>query len=42
MSGNDYLQQFRVDFNQIFAAVIKPMVFQVIFIIAAYYDLESN
>lgn len=34
-----YLQQFGVDFDQTFAAIVKPMVFQVLFAIAAYYDL---
>lgn len=37
-----YLQQFGVDFDQTFAAVVKPMAFQVLFAIAAYYDLDIN
>lgn len=37
-----YLQQFGVDFDQTFAAVVKPMTFRVLFAIAAFYDLEIN
>lgn len=33
-----YLQQYRVDFNQTFAVVIKPKAFCVFFAIAAFYD----
>lgn len=35
-----YLQQFGVDFDQTFAAVVKPMAFQVLFAIAAFFDLD--
>lgn len=37
-----YLQQFGVDFDQTFAAVVKPMAFRVLFAIAAFYDLNIN
>ena len=37
-----YLQQFGVDFDQTFAAVIKPMAFQVLFAIAAYFNLNID
>lgn len=37
-----YFQQFGIDFNQTFAAVVKPMVFKVLFAIAAYYDLDID
>ena len=37
-----YLQQFRIDFDQTFAAVIKSMAFRVLFAIAAYYDLDID
>lgn len=37
-----YLQEFGVDFDQTFAAVVKPMAFRVLFAIEAYYDLETD
>ena len=37
-----YLQQFGVDFDQTFTAVVKPMAFRVLFAIAAYFDLDIN
>ncbi len=37
-----YLQQFGIDFNQTFAAVVKPMAFRVLFAIATYYDLDID
>lgn len=37
-----YLQQFKIDFNQLFTAVIKLMAFKVIFTITIYYDLDIN
>lgn len=37
-----YLQQFEVDFDQTFAAVVKPMAFRVLCTIAAYYDLDID
>lgn len=37
-----YLQQFGVDFNQTYAAVVKPIAFRVLFAIAAYYDLDID
>lgn len=38
----DYLQQFRVDFDQTFTAIITPMAFGVIFVIATFFDLDIN
>lgn len=38
----EYLQQFGIDFDQTFAAVIKPMAFRVLFAIAAFYDLDID
>lgn len=37
-----YLQQFEVDFNQTFAAVIKPIAFKVFFTITAFLDLDID
>ncbi len=37
-----YLQQFGVDFDQTFAAVVKPMVFRVLFAVAAFFDLDID
>ncbi len=37
-----YLQQYRVDFDQTYAAVVKPMAFRVLFAIAAYYDFDID
>ena len=37
-----YLQQFGVDFDQNFAAAIKPMAFRVLFAIAAFLDLDID
>ena len=37
-----YLQQFGVDFDQTFAAVVKPMAFRALFAIAAYYNLNID
>lgn len=37
-----YLQQFGIDFNQIFAAVVKLMAFKILFAIAAYFNLGIN
>ncbi len=37
-----YLQQFGIDFDQTFAAVVKPRAFRVLFAIAAYYNLDIN
>lgn len=36
------MQQFGVDFDQTFAAVVKPMAFRVLFAIAAFYDLDID
>ena len=38
----DYLQQFGVDFNQTFIAVVKPMAFRVLFAIPAFFDLDID
>ncbi len=35
-----YLQQFEIDFNEIFIVVVKLMAFQVLFIIVIYYDMN--
>lgn len=37
-----YLQQYGVDFNQTFAALVKPMAFRVLFAVAAFYDLDID
>lgn len=37
-----YLQQFRVDLAQSFAALLKPMAFRVFFAIASFYNLEID
>lgn len=37
-----YLQQFRVDFDQTFTAIGKPIAFRVFFAIAAFFDLDIN
>ena len=37
-----YLQQFGINFDQTFAAVVKPIAFRVLFAITAYYDLNIN
>ncbi len=38
----DYLQQFGVNFDQTFAAVVKSMTFRFLFAIAVYYDLDID
>lgn len=35
-----YFQQFEVDFGQIFTAIVKPIVFHILFAIAAFYNLN--
>lgn len=37
-----YLQQFGIDFDQTYAAVVKQMAFRVLFAIAAYFDLDID
>lgn len=37
-----YLQQFGVDFDQTFAAVVKPMAFRVLFAITAFLNLDID
>lgn len=36
-----YLEQFGIDFDQTFTAVVKAITFRVLFIVA-YYDLDIN
>lgn len=38
----DYQQQFGIDFNEMFVAVVKLMAFEVLFTIIAYYNLDIN
>ena len=35
-----YLQQYSVDYNQTFAAVVKPIAFRALFAITTYYNLK--
>jgi len=35
-----YLQQYGVNYNQTFAAVVKPIAFRALFAIATYHDLK--
>ena len=35
-----YLQQYGVDYDQTFTAVVKPIAFRALFAITAYYDLK--
>ena len=35
-----YLQQYGVDFEQIYASVVKPMAFRLLFAKAGFYDLD--
>lgn len=37
-----YLQQYDIDFDQTFAAIIKPIAFRVFFAIAVFYNLDIN
>lgn len=37
-----YLQQFGVDYDQTFAAIVKPMAFSVLLVIAAFFDLDID
>lgn len=37
-----YLQEFEVNFNQIFIKIVKLMAFQVLFAIVIYYNLYIN
>lgn len=37
-----YLQQFGIDFDQTYTAVVKPMAFRFLFAIAAYFDLDID
>lgn len=37
-----YLEQFGVDFDQTYVAVVKPMALKVLFAIAVYYDLDID
>lgn len=38
----DYFQQFRVNFDQMFAIIVKPMIFCMLFIIATFHNLDIN
>ena len=35
-----YLQQYSIDYDQTFTAVVKPMAFRALFIITTYYNLK--
>jgi hypothetical protein len=37
-----FMQQYGVNYDQTFAAVVKPMAFRALFAIAAYYDLDAD
>lgn len=37
-----YLQQFEVDFDQTFTAIVKSMAFKVFFAIAAFFNFEID
>lgn len=37
-----YLQQYGVDFNQIFLAIVKLMAFKILFAITTYYNFYIN
>ena len=37
-----YLQQYGLDYDQTFAAVVKPMAFRILFALAAYHDLDID
>ena len=37
-----YLQQYGLDYDQTFAAVVKPMAFRILFALAAYHDLDVD
>ena len=37
-----YLQQFGVDFDQIFTTVVKPMAFRILYAVTAYFDLDID
>ena len=36
----EYLQQYNINYNQTFTAVVKPIAFKALFIITAYYNLK--
>lgn len=37
-----FMQQNGIDYDQTFAAVIKPMAFRILFALAAYHDLDME
>ena len=37
-----YLQQYGLDYDQTFAAVVKPVAFRILFALAAYHDLDVD
>jgi hypothetical protein len=37
-----YKQQYSIDYNQTFTAVVKPMAFCILFALAAYHDLKID
>jgi len=37
-----YKQQFDIDYDQIFASVVKPQMYKTLFALAAHYDLEVD
>ncbi len=37
-----YLQQYGVDFDQTYVAIMKPMAFRIVFAITAYYDFDID
>ena len=38
----DYLQQFSIDFDQTFAAILNLKILRVLFIISVFYNLNIN
>lgn len=38
----EYFKKYGIDFNQTFAAVIKPIVFRIIFTIIKFYNLDID
>lgn len=38
----DYLQQFEVDFNQVFVAIIKSIAYKVLFVDTAFFNFDIN
>lgn len=38
----EYFKKYGIDFNQTFVAVIKPIVFRIIFTIIEFYNLDID